>query len=70
MYAMMSCVQSVLMDIRLDDGISLNIHCITTPVRFDAHGKVRVGIDIPIEPAKEPVTSVQIPKGGIPCWPR
>lgn len=36
----MSRVQAVLVDIRLDDGIGLNIYSVPTAIRFDTQGKV------------------------------
>lgn len=52
MDAMVSGVQSVLVDVGLHDGVGLYIHGIPTTVGFDAEGKVSVGIDIPEETAE------------------
>jgi hypothetical protein len=53
-------VQSVLMDVRLHDGVCLDIHGIPTAVGLDPESKVCVGIDVPEETAEEPETAVSV----------
>lgn len=65
---MVSRIQPMLMDVRVDYGIGLDIHGIAATIRLDAQGEIRVRIDVPVQPTKDPDASVSVPEGGIPCW--
>lgn len=52
MDAVVSRVESVLMNVGFHDGVSLDIHGVPTTVGLDAEGEVSVGIDIPEKTAE------------------
>ena len=62
MNAVVSRVQSMLMDIRLDDRVGLDVHGITPTVRFDTEREVGVRINIPMQPTKKPESPVLVPE--------
>jgi hypothetical protein len=55
----------VLVDIRLDDRVSLNIDGVPAAVGLDTQGKIRVGINVPEEPTEEPEASVLVAERGV-----
>lgn len=58
----------MLVDIRLNDRVCLNIYGVSPTVGLDSKGQIRVRVDIPVEPTEEPEASVLIAKSGISCW--
>lgn len=60
-------IQSVLVDIGVNNGVCLNIHGISPAIGLDSKGKVGVSFEIPIEPAKKPITSILIAECGVSC---
>lgn len=64
---MVSRVQSMLMDIRLDDRVGLNVYGITPTVRFDTERKVGVRINIPMQLTKKPESPILVPECRISC---
>lgn len=57
----------MLVDIRLDDRVCLHVDGVPTAVGLDTQGKIRVGIDVPEEPTKEPEASILVAERGV-AW--
>lgn len=47
--AVVSCVQSVLVNIGLDDRVGLDVHSIASAIGLDTECQVGVWIDIPVQ---------------------
>jgi hypothetical protein len=63
--AVVSSVESVLMDIGFHDRVGLNIHGIPTAVGLDAKGEVSVGINVPEKATEEPKSAISVAECGI-----
>ena len=57
----------MLVDIGLDDRVCLHVDGVPTTVGLDAQSKIRVGIDVPKEPTKEPEASILVAERGV-AW--
>lgn len=62
---MMPGVETVLVDIGLDDGIGLDVDGVSTAVGFYSQCEVGVRIDVPEESAEEPEAAVVVAEGGV-----
>lgn len=60
MDAMVPRVQSVLVDIGLDDRVGLNIDRVSATIGLDAKSEVCVGIHIPVKATEEPETAIPV----------
>lgn len=58
-------VETVLVDIGLDDGIGLDVDGVPTAVGFYSQCEVGVRIDVPEESAEEPEAAVVVAEGGV-----
>lgn len=65
--AVVSRVQSVLVDIGLDDRVGLDVHGIASTIGLDTEGQVGVWVNIPVQSTKKPKSSVSVPKRSVSC---
>ena len=66
--AMMTCIQTVLVNVRVNDGIGLDVDGVATAVGFHPQSEVGVGIDVPVETTEEPHAAVVVAEGGVACY--
>lgn len=65
--AMVPRVQSMLMDISLDNRIGLDIHSVTSTIGFDPQRKIGIRINVPEKTAKKPEAPILVTKSGVSC---
>lgn len=63
--AVVSRVQSVLMNVCLNNRVGLDVHRVPPAIRLDTEREVGVRIDIPVQSTEKPESSILVPKRGV-----
>lgn len=60
-------VKSMLVDIGFDDGVCLDVYGVSPAIGLDTEGEVGVGVNIPVETAEQPQTTVLVTECSVTC---